>query len=114
MAIYADSLTTGTTSTVKPTVGTGGYSVDDLLNKLKSSFSGVANQPQFGFDNATQTVNTINAGIQGVTSLGNLYLGFESLSLAKDSAELEKKKWEDQQKEIDHLRDVRKRLTERF
>ena len=57
------------------------------------------------------TINNINTGVGIVQSLGNIYLGFEQLDMAKDTLAMAKEKHNETMKELNSIRAVRKNLT---
>jgi len=78
-----------------------------LWDSFKSNFNGTGTgKPnQYGGWNAAGDI------MSGLGSLGNIYLGFESLGLLKDQNRLSRSKWKETKKELNHMRAVRDRLN---
>ena len=54
------------------------------------------------------------AVIQGITSLASIYMGNEQLKLARKGEKRADEAWQEQKRELAHVRGVRKRLTSQY
>jgi hypothetical protein len=72
-----------------PQNANGGMDFLKILGSLGGNGQGGAGGSGLGWN-----LGTINAGIQGIAQLGNLYMGIKQLGLAKDSFNFQKKAYE--------------------
>jgi hypothetical protein len=63
------------------------------------------------FSNFGNTMNTLGKIGGGLSSLGNLYLGYKSLDMAEDKLDMLKEQHEASMAELRHMQETRKRLT---
>jgi len=76
--------------------------------------SALQTQSRYGFDNATQTVNTISAGVGAVSSLANIYLGFKNIDLAEEELALKKDQYKTAKEEFARVQRVKSQINLRF
>ena len=53
-------------------------------------------------------------GVQALSSLSNIYLGFQQIGLAKKQLGIAQSQWNEQKQELNHIREVRNNLTKKY
>lgn len=97
----------------------GGISrLTSLIGDTQQGYDNLLQQQQdansFGFDNFNQGFATVSAGIQGISSLANIYAGFKQLDIANEELDLKKQKFKQATNELNRVRRVTSRLTASF
>ncbi len=60
------------------------------------------------------TISGITSGIQGLSSIGNMYLGFKQLGLMEDQVDIAKDQWSETKKELARIKGVRSTLNAEY
>ena len=81
-----------------------GGTVDTLSSGVDSSL----------FDNASSILGATGKALGAVSSLANIYLGFQSLKLAKEELGIKKDKWKMAKDELQHMQGTRKHITQTY
>ena len=87
--------------------------IESSLSSLKTSYGNQALTAgvRTPFEQGISTFSTITSGI---SSLANIYTGFQQLSMAKDQLAMQKKQFEESMKELNRVKAVSRRLTRAF
>ena len=101
--------TTGTTLGTTPGLVDQDY-VNAKTNYYKAVTNHLNNQDGFWHTAGRTTLGVI----QGVSSLGNLYLGFQNLGLAKKQEKRAEEQWNQTKNELARIKSVRKNLTKSY
>ena len=101
--------TTGTTLGTTPGLVDQDY-INAKTNYYKAVTNHLNNQDGFWHTAGRATLGVI----QGVSSLGNLYLGFQNLGLAKKQEKRAEEQWNQTKNELDRIKSVRKNLTKSY
>lgn len=59
-------------------------------------------------------LDTASKAVQGISSLANIYLGFERLGLMEDQIKIAKEQWGETKQELAHVKGVRKKINSNY
>ena len=95
------------------TANNGAWTSADA-NQMLGQYNASQIQPQTGLWDSLGSANTWNAFgnvAGGIGSLGNMFLGFQSLGLMEDQLGLQQEKWGEQKAELNTMRATRDKLN---
>jgi len=101
------------------------YKYETLSNAVATgNYTGNPTQrylTEFGFQNLNNQNSFVNNYIkpglgilQGLGTLGSLWLGFKQYDVAKDQLGLAKEQWAKTKEELDRIKSVRQRITDSY
>lgn len=64
--------------------------------------------------NVDQGLGMAGKVIGGISSLANIYLGFQNLGMAKDELKIKKDQWKESKAELNHMRATRARIGQSY
>lgn len=99
--------------TISPTSSLAQLSID-TQNRYNDLLQQQIDSNSFGFDNFSQGFKTVGVGVQGLSSLANIYAGFKQLDLAQEELGLKKEQFKQATNELNRIKNVTSRLTASF